>query len=86
MMCLRCGGPVNKYCEGAVTDDGELICGRCCHFILMNGQPWELQSILHLKKDAKEKHNVSETKKSKRDLVRKRPLRTARPVRRQIRG
>jgi hypothetical protein len=94
MDCLFCGFPENGYRSGP---DKDFICSRCVQLLLSADQEDLLTA--HAKAIEKgylnkaraiesflfsETINVRKTKVNKRNMARKRPLRTARPTRDQL--
>ena len=95
MDCLLCGFPENGYRPDA---DKEFICSRCVQLFLSadqedlrKAQAQAIEKGYSNKARAIESFlmpediNVRETKQARRNLVRKRHLRTVRPTRNQLR-
>lgn len=94
--CLFCNKPEKNYNPGS---DVEFICGTCVQLLLHADQEdlkWTYKKALNLGYPRKasaietfliteETVNVSETRKIKRDLARKRPMRRTRSPRHKVR-
>lgn len=95
MSCLFCNCPERSY---KPSPDVEYICSSCVQLLLQatkedlqralaKAEEMELENkVLALKSFIVEDEHYGKTKNSKRDLVRKRSMRTARPTRNKVRA
>ena len=56
--CLVCNYPFSIGTEGAVTDSGRVICGRCCNRMLLNGEARKLLNLIHTNGKSKDKEKL----------------------------